>query len=296
MKTLVPNFAFFGSPEFAAVILEKIIQNGFKPSVIICNPDKPTGRKKNITSPPVKTRIMNQESEIKDAIKILQPEKLDKEFRDSLFMIHSSYDFFIVAAYAKIIPPEILEIPKFGSIGVHPSLLPKYRGATPIQSAILTGEEQTGVTLFLTDEKVDHGPIIAQKELGGEELRTMDFKQLSKKLADLGGDLLIETLPKFLAGEIELQPQNESQATYTKKIKTEDGFIEERVLERAENGRDPREAKIILRKIRALSPKPGVYTFKNGKRTKILEAEIVDDKLKIKRIHVEGKPRSKTLL
>lgn len=295
MKTLVPNFVFFGSPEFAAVILEKIIQNGFRPSLVVCNPDKPTGRKKNITSPPVKTGIMNQESRIKNVIKILQPEKLDKEFRDSLFIIHDSYDFFIVAAYAKIIPPEILEIPKFGSIGVHPSLLPKYRGATPIQSAILNDDEQTGVTLFLIDEKVDHGPIIAQKELRGEELKTMDCKQLSKKLADLGGNLLIETLPKFLAGEIELEPQNESQAAYTKKIKTEDGFIEEGGLERAENGRDLEQAKIILRKIRALNPEPGVYTFKNGKRTKILEAEIVDGKLRIKRIHVEGKPRSETL-
>lgn len=280
------KFASFGTPEFAATILARIIAAGFIPVAVICNPDRPVGRKKIITKPPVKLIAE------KYGIKVLQPEKLETE---NLNLEIGGIDFAVVAAYSKIIPKEILEIPRLGVIGVHPSLLPKYRGATPIQSAILNDEKRTGVTLFLVDEKVDHGPIIAQKELEGKELRTADCRQLSKKLADLGGDLLIETLPKFLAGEIELQPQNESQATYTKKMKTEDGFIEEGGLERAENGRDPEQAKIILRKIQALNPEPGVYTFKNGKRTKILEAEIVDGKLKIKRIHVEGRPKSKTL-
>ncbi len=135
------NFIFFGTPEFSAIILEKLIKADFIPAAVVCNPDRPVGRKQVTTPPPIKQRIMNYESGIKNKIKILQPEKLDP----SLFIIpNSSFDFFIVAAYARIIPKEILDVPRLGSIGVHPSLLPKYRGATPIQSAILAGEKKTG--------------------------------------------------------------------------------------------------------------------------------------------------------
>jgi len=294
-KFMIPNFkfVFFGSPEFAAIILEKLIVAGFIPSAVVCNPDRPVGRKKIITPPPVKQRIMNYESGIKNKIKILQPERLDKAFLDSLFLIHDSFDFFVVASYAKIIPKEILGIPQLGTIGVHPSLLPKYRGPTPIQSAILAGESETGVTLYLLDEKVDHGPILARRVLENYELGIMNYEKLHDALANLGAELIIETLPKFLKGEIKPRPQDESQATYTKKFTTDDGRVD---LEKD----DPI---VIERKVRALNPEPGVWMYATintvslirankgyiGKRMKILEAKILGGKLILKKIQFEGR-------
>jgi len=261
------KFVFFGTPEFAAIILEKLIQTGMAPALVICNPDRPVGRKKIITAPPAK--IIAQ----KYGVNIWQPENLELEIKE---IKNRVFDFFVVAAYSKILPKEILAIPRLSTIGIHPSLLPKYRGTTPIQNAILAGEKETGVTLFLTDEKVDHGPILAKREL--RMTNDDNYDNLQKRLAALGADLLIETLPKFLAGEIKPQPQDESKATYTKKFRIEDAFIDL-------NG----EPEIILRKIKALNPEPGVWTIQNGKRMKILDAEIKDGKLKLKKIQVEGK-------
>lgn len=247
------------------------------PALVVCNPDRPVGRKKIVTAPPAKARIMNYESGIRDKIQILQPEKLDKAFLDSLFLIHDSFDFFIVAAYAKILPKEIIEIPRLGTIGVHPSLLPKYRGTTPIQTAILNGEKKTGTTLFLIDAKVDHGAIVSSIKYQVTSNET--YESLHDKLAELSADLLIETLPKFVKGEIKPRTQNESEATYTKKFKTEDAHVD----------LDKDDPIIVERKIRALNPEPGVYTMENDKRIKLLGAELLDGKLKLKKIQVEGK-------
>ena len=276
---------FFGTPEFAAIILEKLIKVGFIPEAVVCNPDRPVGRKKIITPSPVKARIMNYELGIRDKIKILQPEKLDS----SLFIIpNSSFDVFVVAAYSQIIPKEILEIPRLGTIGVHPSLLPKYRGSSPIQSAILNGDKETGVTLYLMDDKMDHGPILSQRKLEFS-IFNFQFSILYQKLAELSADLLIETLPKFLNREIEPITQNESQATYTKKFITEDGRIDPEDLSAAQNGASLEKAIMIERKIRALNPEPGVFTFINGKRVKLLEAKISDGKIVITKTQIEGK-------
>ena len=272
------KYLFFGTPEFAAIILEKLINAGFIPSAVVCNPDKPTGRKKIITPPLTKLLA------IKYNIPVLQPEVLSIfNFQFSI----SNFDFFIVASYAKILPKEILEIPRFGTIGVHPSLLPKYRGPSPIQAAILNEEQETGVTLFLLDEKVDHGPVLENRK---QKIENSDnYKTLHNKLAELGGDLLIETIPKFLREEIKSQPQDESQATYTKKFSAEDGFVGFKDLEKAQKD-DGQIAIEVERKIRALNPEPGVWTIKDGKRMKILEAELMPDKtLKLKKIQFEGK-------
>jgi methionyl-tRNA formyltransferase len=288
-----PRFIFWGTPQFAAIILEKLIKVDVIPQAVVCNPDRPVGRKKIITPPPVKQRIMNYESGIRDKIKILQPVHLDQEFLNSLFKIHNSFDLFIIAAYGKIIPSKILDIPKLGAIGVHPSLLPKYRGATPIQTAILNGEKETGATLFLMDEKIDHGPILVQREL--TMTNDDNYDTLSKKLAELGAGLLIQflgspTSQKLINNvkevelpNIELQPQNETKATYAKKFKTEDGYVDL-------TKDDP---VMIERKVRALNPEPGVWTLRQvqGKllRMKILEAEIKDENLILKKIQFEGK-------
>ncbi len=284
------QFAFFGSPWFAATILEKLITGGFVPSVVVCNPDRPVGRKHVLTAPAVKTGILNMEYGIREKISILQPEKLNP----STFQIpHSKFDFFIVAAYANIIPHSILTLPRLGVIGIHPSLLPRHRGPTPIQSAILAGDEEAGTTLFLMDSKIDHGPVLAQQRLNlknskGLTLDEMNYKELETTLAELSGKLLLETLPDFLEEKIKPIPQDESKATYTKKFMTQDAFIEEKDLIAAESG-DNENATIIDRKIRALNPEPGTWTMRNGKRMKLLEAKIRDGKLVLTKIQVEGK-------
>jgi len=275
------KYIFFGTPNFAAIILEKLIKAGFIPEAVICNPDRPVGRKKIITPPP--TKISAQ----KYGITILQPEIL-ANYKSQI--TNYKPDLFIVAAYAKIIPKEILEIPRFGVIGVHPSLLPKYRGSSPIQFAILNGDEETGVTLYLMDDKMDHGPILKNYKLQITNYK-FTYEELLKKLAELGADLLIETLPKFLKGEITLLPQDENQATYTKKFKTEDGYVD---LEKD----DPL---LIERKIRALNPEPGVFTFINKKRIKLLEAKIEksnnQESVIITKIQPEGKkPQSASIV
>ena len=289
------NYVFFGTPEFAAIVLEKLIAAGFVPAAVVCNPDRPVGRKKVITAPAVKSRITYHVSRIKENIEILQPEKLDSGFKLQV----SGYkpDLFIVASYAKIIPTDILGIPRLGAIGVHPSLLPKYRGASPIQSAILNGEEESGVTLYLMDEKVDHGPVIANAKCKNQN-EQWGYAELQKILAELGGGLLVETLPKFLAGEITPREQNHSEATFTKKFTTEDGFVPKDELVRALAG-DARLSRTIYRSILALHPEPGVWTYgknqngkikmENGKRIKILKAHLERTVLVLDEIQVEGK-------
>ena len=285
------KFIFFGTPEFAAIILEKLIQAELMPEAVICNPDKPTGRKQIITPPPVK--VLAQ----KYGLTIYQP----KDKNELLEIIKKLQpDLAIVAAFGMLFPKEILAVPKYGFINIHPSLLPKYRGPTPIQNAILNGDEKTGVSLFLIDEKMDHGPILAQRELEFP-ISNFQFPILSQKLAKLGADLLIQFLESLISQKltnnikevglpnIELKPQDESQATYTKKFETKDAYIEPADLEKAEN-QGGEIAIEIERKIRALNPEPGIWTLQNGKRMKILEAILTpENKIKLKKIQFEGK-------
>ena len=268
------RYIFFGTPRFAAIVLEKLLDAGFVPAAVICNPDRPVGRKKIITAPPIKELIAKRKAQSE----VLQPENLSA-IRDLLFALRPT--FAIVAAYANIIPKEILAIPRLGTIGVHPSLLPKYRGASPIQSAILAGEEETGVTLYLMDEKMDHGNIISnvKAQISNEDT----YETLEKKLAELGGELLAKTISDFVAGKITAQPQDHTKATFTKKFTTADGEVNLKT-------DDPER---VYRKIRALNPEPGVYTFTYpghvGKRVKLLCAEYRDGTLRIVEIQPEGK-------
>jgi methionyl-tRNA formyltransferase len=205
------NFAFFGTPDVASETLEILKEKGYLPSLIITSPDRPQGRKMLVTPPPVK--VWAEENNIR----YVQPEKLTQE------EIKGEFDLFIVVAYGKIIPEVILNMPKLGSINVHYSLLPKYRGASPVESAILNGDTETGVSIQKMIYKMDAGPIIAEKKL--EIFRDETTPALKKRLIKLGGELLVETLPKILAGEISEKEQDESQATFCKKIKKEDGEI-----------------------------------------------------------------------
>lgn len=288
-----PNFIFFGTPEFAADILEKLLNRGIIPKAIVCNPDKPVGRKKVVTPPAAKLLVLEHQLQNPTLdIKILQPETLDEAFVQELRAFEP--EVFVIAAYAKLIKQDILAIPKKGTIGVHPSLLPYHRGASPMQATLLAGEDIAGVTLFLVDEKMDHGPIVAQETV---QIGTMNYIQLSKKLAELGGELLAKTVPSFIAGTIIPQEQDHGKATFTRKFSTEDAFIDIHDIERAQReGGDI--AQQIERKVRALNPEPGIWTmataignihFGKERRVKILDADIsVNNTLIIKKIHVEG--------
>lgn len=293
-QTSRPNFIFFGTPEFAADVLEKLLNRGMVPSAVVCNPDRPVGRKKTLTPPAIKLLIL--EHQLQDPtlnIAILQPESLDEAFVEQLKSFEP--DVFVIAAFAKLVKQNILDIPKHGTIGVHPSLLPDYRGASPMQTTLLDGKDITGVSLFLIDEKMDHGPIIAQETV---QIGTMNYTMLAKKLAEIGGELIAKILPDFLAGKIALQEQDHAKATFTKKFTTDDGFIDIHDIERAqlEGGK---EAQVIERKIRALNPEPGTWTmapslcnmhFGKEKRVKLLEADIsMEDTLILKEIQIEGK-------
>lgn len=275
------KYVFFGSPEFAAYILDALITAGNPPHSLVANPDRPTGRKQVIT-PPLTKKVAEK---IPDIL-VLQPEKFDKNFEENLRNINA--DFFVVAAYAKIIPQSILSISKKGVIGIHPSLLPKYRGASPIQSAILNDEKETGATLYLVDEKMDHGPILAQSK---EQIADSDtYETLEKKLADLGSKLLITTLPQYLNNEISPQAQNEKEVTYTKKFNTEDGFIPFETLCLALHGES--SPRLIFNQIRALYAEPGVWTLTketSPRRIKIKSAHIENDRLVLTSIQPEGK-------
>ncbi|MCL5017225.1 MAG: methionyl-tRNA formyltransferase [Patescibacteria group bacterium] len=295
------KYVFFGTPQFAAIVLEKLIEAGLVPEAVVCNPDEPTGRKKVLTAPPVKLLAL------KNNIKIYQPIKLS-EIKTKLAGINA--DVFIVAAYNKIISEEIINIPKLKTIGVHPSLLPKYRGPSPIQTAILNGDKKTGVDLFLIDKEIDHGPVLAGTECDITEKD--NYISLEKKLAELGAKLLIEDLPKYLSGKIKGIEQDHDKATFTKKFSTEDGFVElpPSVIARPSkavaiptkeiaSSHTPRndEVEKIFNKIRALNPDPGVFTFiktirrpaGGEKRVKLLDAELKDGKLELVRVQPEGK-------
>ena len=282
-RTIKPKIVFMGTPNFAATILETIVRCSlFTVCCVVTAPDKPVGRKKILTSPPAK--VLAQ----KYNIPVAQPERI-KNYE--LGIRNLNPDLIIVAAYGQIIPKNILDIPKFGCLNVHPSLLPRWRGPSPIQYTILNGDKKTGVTIILMDEKADHGPIVVQRQLEfpmREEISAFFFRlvslsrnsasnfqfpKLNQALASLGAKLLIETLSKWIAGEIKPKPQDDSKATYTKILKKEDGKIDWK-----------KSAQELERQIRAFDPWPSSYCkwqMANGKLLllKILETDINNGEL-----------------
>lgn len=178
-------------------------------------------------------------------------------------------DLCIVAAYGKIIPKRYLDLPKFGFLNIHPSLLPKYRGPSPIKSAILNGDTETGVTIMKVDEEMDHGPIVASSKY--QLLNSKSHLEIQKEMWDLGAKLLVDTLPEYVSGEIKPKAQDHSQATFTKKFTREDGKINW-----------SQTAEEIFNKIRALGDEPGTWTMWNGKILNIKSADILNLKPKEK--------------
>jgi len=243
-----------GSPDFAVPSLEALLKVA-NVVAVVTQPDKPSGRGREISMPPVKKLA------IEKGLKIFQPEKIRKE-ENYNFIKEINPDLIIVAAYGKILPESLLKIPKFGAINVHASLLPKYRGASPISEAIIQGEKETGVTIMLMDEGMDTGDILSQEKI--PIVLDDTTTKLSKKLSILGASLLIKTLDNYLAQKISPVPQDDSLATYSKILSKEDGKI---------NWKS--SAFDLERKIRAFDPWPGAWTIFNDKRAvkiKILKA------------------------
>ncbi|MBF8280653.1 MAG: methionyl-tRNA formyltransferase [Candidatus Magasanikbacteria bacterium] len=242
---------FFGTENFAVPILNALLSDPrFSVAAVVTKPDQPAGRGRAVTAPPIKKEATAV------GIPIFQPEKLsDPKFVSALSA--QKADVAVVVQYGKIIPTAVLSLFPRGAVNVHGSLLPKYRGPSPIQTGLLNGEKETGVTIMLIDEEMDHGPILSQERLAITAHDTSET--LFTKLAEISARLLPETIIKFLDGALTPQPQNHRLATYTKIIEREDGRV------RGDETPDDLE-----RKLRAFTPWPGVFADLQGKRIKIL--------------------------
>ena len=259
------NFTYFGSSRLSVIVLDELLKLNLKPGLIVTTPDKPQGRKLEIKPNIVK------EWAIEHSIPFITDLKeIPKE----------NNELFIVASYGKIIPNEIIELPKHKTLNIHPSLLPQYRGASPLPTAILEDTKLTGVTIMQLDREMDHGPIVAQKTV--EILSWPTYEEFEEMMAVLGARLLANILPDWITGKINPTEQDHSKATYTKKINKEDGLIDLK---------DPDQYK-IFRKIQAYHEWPVAYFFIEhaGKqmRVKITEAKF-DGSLIIKKVIPEGK-------
>ncbi len=250
---------FWGTSEFALPILKKLIQQNYLIQAVVTAPDKLIGRKQILTPSPIKK--LAQENQLK----ILQPEKPIQILKE---IEKIKPDLNIVAAYGQIIPLEIINLPGNKSLNLHPSLLPKYRGPSPIQTALLKNDSETGTTLMLMDEKLDHGPILNQAEIKID--KQDNFQTLQEKLTQLSANLLIQTLPKYLNNQIKPEPQDETQASYTEIITRKHGKID----------LDKETAQQIQNKLRAFYPWPGIWTIINNKRIKILKAKAINSPAK----------------
>lgn len=257
------NFAFWGTPDVASETLEILKQMGFLPLFIVTSPDARKGRGLHMEASPA--AIFAE----KNKIPCIKPEKLKEED------FKSDYDFFLVVAYGKIIPEKILNMPKLGSINIHYSLLPKYRGASPVESAILDGDTETGVTIQKMIYKMDAGDIIAQEkaQIGPEETAP----ELRKRLIKLGGELLVKILPDFTQGKIKTIPQNEKEVTMCGKIKKEDGLID--LNDNPEKN---------YNKFRAYAHWPRTFFFKENARIIITRAHLENGKFTIDKVIKEG--------
>ncbi len=267
------NFVFWGTPEVASKTLQVLKENGYLPSLIVTAPDRPRGRKMKVTPPPVKVWA------IENNISYIQPEKLNiKEIRDVLGTLHPL--FFLVVAYGKIMPEEIINIPRLGSINVHYSLLPKYRGASPVESAILNDETETGITIQRMVFKLDSGPILAQEKI--KILPDEKAPELRQHLTKIGARLLVKILPEFINEKTKEIPQSEKEATFCKKIQKEDGQID--------LDYDPIKN---YNKFRAYAEWPRIFFFQNNKRIIITEAILENREFKILKVLPEGKKEIK---
>lgn len=247
---------FMGTPEISKRCLEKLSNV----ACIYTKPDKINGRSKSISYSPVKRYALE------NGIELRQPEKIDSKVIEDI--TNQAPDLIVVVAYGKILPKKLIEIPKYGTINVHFSLLPKYRGAAPIHSVILNNENKSGVTVMYINERMDAGDIILQKETKLSERET--YGSLAEKLTEIGIEALLESIDKIFKGRVKREVQNEKDATYTKMISKEDMLLD-----------FSRSAKYLDRIVRAYNPVAPTYFFWKSKRVKVFSVEIKEDRGKI---------------
>jgi methionyl-tRNA formyltransferase len=247
------KIVFMGSPDFSLSTLQALHEN-YPVVGVVTQPDRVAGRGRELKPPPVKTLALEL------GIPFIQPEKLREP--EAMEQLRSwAPDAIVVAAFGQILKQEVLDLPEFGCINVHASLLPRWRGAAPINAAILRGDEETGITVMKMDAGLDTGPILSQSAVRIEPEETAG--SLFEKLSTLGADLLLESLPKYFAGEIEPRPQPEEGATYAPMLKKEDGLLDFSL-----------PAKELERKVRAFNPWPGTYFKWDGNLLKVHRASI----------------------
>lgn len=255
--TYSPRIVFMGSPDFAVPALEALSVH--YPIVgVVTQPDRPAGRGGSLKAPPVK------DAALRLGLPIIQPEKLRQP--EAMEALRTwAPDLIVVAAFGQILRPEVLDLPKYSCINVHGSLLPRWRGAAPIQAAILAGDKETGITIMKMDPGVDTGPILTRRYIPIAPDATAGT--LFDKLAPLGATLLLETLPRYLSGELQPQPQPEEGITYAPMLKKENGRLD-----------FTRSAIELERQIRAMSPWPGASFDFNGNLVKVMRGRVSEEK------------------
>ncbi|NOY99105.1 MAG: methionyl-tRNA formyltransferase [Chloroflexi bacterium] len=269
--TTSPRIVFMGSPDFAVPTLRALHEN-YPVVGVVTQPDRPSGRGRKLMPPPVK--ILADEL----GLPVVQPRRLrEPEAMEQLRRF--APDLIVVAAYGQILRPDVLDLPPLGCINVHGSLLPRWRGAAPIQAAILAGDAETGITIMKMDAGVDTGPTLSQRAVPIAPDDTAGT--LFEKMAPLGADLLIETLPGYLSGEIVPQPQDDERATYAPMLKKEDGRLD-----------FSQPAADLARRVRAFNPWPGTFFEWNGALLKVHRASVGEGKSPGvgSRIVVAGRP------
>jgi len=277
---------FFGTPDFVIPILDSILQVTRLDLVsVVTNPDRPVGRKQILTPTPVKKWA------VKHNIPVLTPEIVDDNFK--FHISNFKFDLGVLAAYGKILPSWLIDLFPQGILVIHPSLLPKYRGASPVQAAILNGDKETGVSIIKMDEKMDHGPIIHQFKIpiNPDETTASLLEKSFNQTAKILPEIIKRSYSFYPDRGLKSNKQDDKQATYTKLIKKEDGFIPWKTLEKAKKA----DGIEIERFIRAMTPWPGVWTInpQTQKRLKILKARLENEKLIVDEVQWEGrKPTS----
>jgi len=247
------RLVFMGTPDYAVPCLAALLEAGHQVLAVYTSPDRPRGRGRRLEPPPVKAFAQER------GLPVHQPPSLRlPQAQEGLASLGPQA--IVVAAYGKILPPQVLRIPPLGCLNVHPSLLPRHRGPSPVVTALLEGDAVTGVTVMLLDEGMDTGPILAQRE---EPILPEDTTPtLTERLFRLGAVLLVETLPRWAAGELTPRPQDPARATVTRLVRKEDGLIPWGA-----------SAERIARMVRAYQPWPGAYTRWRGQLLKVHQAE-----------------------
>lgn len=268
------RFAFFGSPRLAAVFLDDLEQAGYIPSLVVTSPDQKAGRGMKLSPTPVKLWAEQRN------IEVLQPERLDDEFNYKLRS--TNYELFVVIYYGKILPRTVLGIPRLGALNIHFSLLPRWRGTSPVRAAILNDNREIGTSIIRLDEKIDHGPVVAQKKIPIPNW-PIKASELEERMTHESAKLLADILQSWIKGEIEAHEQNHDLATHCPTLTKKDGLI---------NLSDNPYQNLL--KIRAFDTTIGTYTFfeRSGKRIRvqILDAHLdANERLTIDRVKPEGK-------